>query len=157
MTWTGGTITGAGTTTFANDVTISGANTKVGRQRRASSTSRARRPGAATPRANNNSIQFTNGATINNHGTFNDANPFASFIEHNVGGPHNFNNIGTYNKLANTVTTVDFGVVFNNCGTLNINAGTMRFVSGTQGPAGTVTCGQRRHLPTRRQQHRWAR
>ena len=50
--------------------------------------------------ANNNAIQFWNGATINNKGTFNDANTFASFIEHNIGGPHNFNNIGTYNKLA---------------------------------------------------------
>ena len=38
----------------------------------------------------------------------------------------------------NTVTTVDLGVVFNNSGTLNIDAGTMRFFSGTQGPTGTV-------------------
>ena len=48
--------------------------------------------------ANNNAIRFWNGATVNNNGTFNDANTFASFIEHSVGGPHNFNNIGTYNK-----------------------------------------------------------
>src|SRR5678815_1911831 len=82
--------------------------------------------------------RFWNGGTINNRGTFDDANAFASFIEHSVGGPHNFNNIGTYNKIANTITTVDLGVVFNNSGTLNLDAGTMRFVSGTQGPTGTV-------------------
>src|SRR5678815_5470742 len=76
--------------------------------------------------ANNNAIQFHNGGTINNTGTFNDNNTFASFIEHNTGGPHNFNNIGTYNKTANTITTVDFGVAFNNTGTVNIDAGTLR-------------------------------
>jgi len=136
VTWTGGTITGAGTTTFANDITISGANTKAVANARVLNLE-GTTTWTGNTAANNNSIQFTNGATINNHGTFNDANPFASFIEHNVGGPHNFNNFGTYNKLANTVTTVDFGVVFNNPGTLNIDAGTMRFVTGTQG-AGNV-------------------
>ena len=80
---------------------------------------------------NNNAIQFWNGATINNHGTFNDANAFASFIEHNVGGPHNFNNVGTYNKLSNTITTVDLGVAFNNSGVVNVNAGSFRPSGGT--------------------------
>ena len=137
MTWTGGAILGAGTTNFAHDVTISGVNTKVvagGRVLNLNGTTNW----SGNTAANNNAIQFWNGATINNNGTFNDANPFASFIEHNVGGPHNFNNVGTYNKLSNTVTTVDLGVGFNNSGTLNIDAGTMRFVSGTQGPTGTV-------------------
>ena len=137
VTWTGGTINGAGTTTFANDVTISGANTKAVANARVLNLE-GTTTWTGNTAANNNSIQFTNGATINNHGTFIDNNPFASFIEHNVGGPHNFNNFGTYNKLANTITTVDFGVVFNNSGTLNIDAGTMRFTSGTQGPTGTV-------------------
>ena len=80
---------------------------------------------------NNNAIQFWNGATINNHGTFNDANTFASFIEHNVGGPHNFNNVGTYNKQSNTITTVDIGVAFNNSGVVNVNAGSFRPSGGT--------------------------
>ena len=105
--------------------------------------------------ANNNTIQFWNGATINNNGTFNDANAFASFIEHNVGGPHVFTNLGTYNKLSNTVTTVDLGVGFNNSGTLNLNAGTMRFVSGTKArPAPCVWRAARRTSTTPRA--RWA-
>ena len=81
--------------------------------------------------ANNNAIQFWNGATVNNHGTFNDANAFASFIEHSVGGPHNFNNIGTYNKQSNTITTTDLGLAFNNSGVVNVNAGTLRPSGGT--------------------------
>ena len=94
--------------------------------------------GAAIPARTTTRSSSANGATINNNGTFNDANAFASFIEHNTGGPHNFNNIGTYNKQSNTITTVDLGVVFNNSGTLNLDAGTMRFFSSTQGPTGTV-------------------
>ena len=137
VTWSGGTIAGAATTTFSNDVAISGPNLKVlvgGRTLNLNATT----TWSGNTADNNNAIRFWNGATLNNNGTFNDANPFASFIEHNVGGPHIFNNAGTYNKQSGTVTTVDFGVVFDNPGTLNLNAGTMRFVSGTQGPAGTV-------------------
>jgi len=137
VTWSGGTISGAGTTTFANDVTITGANTKTlvgGRTLDLNGIT----TWSGNTANNNNAIRFWNGATINNSGTFNDANAFASFIEHNVGGPHAFNNLGTYNKLSNTLTTVDQFVAFNNSGTLNLDAGTMRFVSGTQGPTGTV-------------------
>ena len=136
-TWTGGAISGAAITTFDNDVTISGANLKTlvgGRTVVLNGTT----TWSGNTAANNNAIRFWNGATIENNGTFNDSNAFASFIEHNVGGPHNFNNNGTYNKQSNTLTTVDLGVGFNNSGTLNLNAGTMLFTSGTQGPAGTV-------------------
>jgi len=137
VTWSGGTISGAGTTVFDNNVAITGANTKTlvgGRTLTLNGTT----TWSGNTANNNNAIRFWNGATLNNNGTFNDANTFDSFIEHNVGGPHAFNNAGTYNKLSNTLTTVDLGVAFNNSGTLNLNAGTMRFVSGTQGPTGTV-------------------
>ena len=135
--WTGGAIAGAASTTFANDVTISGVNTKLifgGRTVNLNGTTNW----TGNTAANNNAIQFWNGGTLNNNGTFNDANAFASFLEHNVGGPHNFNNNGTYNKQANTLTTVDFGLTFNNSGTVNLNAGTMRFFNGIHGPTGTV-------------------
>jgi hypothetical protein len=124
-TWTGGTLTGAASTTFDNVLTISGANTKaitLGRVVNLNGTT----TWTGNTAANNNAIQFHNGATINNNATFNDANPFASFIEHSTGSPHNFNNNGVYNKLSNTITTVDFGVPFNNTGTVNLNAGTFR-------------------------------
>ena len=136
VTWTGGTINGPGTTTFANDVSISGAAGKTVVNSRTLNLDGTTTWSGNTG-ANNNAIRFWNGATVVNRGTFNDANAFASFLEHVVGGPNIFNNVGTYNKLANTVTTVDLGVGFNNSGTVNIDAGTMRFVSGTQGPTGT--------------------
>ncbi len=123
-TWSGGTISGAASTTFSNDVAISGPNLKVlvgGRTLNLESTT----TWSGNTANNNNAIRFWNGATINNNGTFNDSNAFNSFIEHNVGGPHNFNNIGTYNKTENTITTFDLGVNFNNTGDVNVNAGTI--------------------------------
>ncbi len=137
VSWTGGTIAGAASTTFDNNVSISGLNPKTLLGGRTLNLNATTTWGGNTA-DNNNAIRFWNGATINNNGTFNDVNQFASFLEHVVGGPHNFNNNGTYNKQANTLTTVDLGVAFNNAGTLNIDAGTMRFSSGSKGPTGTV-------------------
>lgn len=137
VTWTGGAISGAAATTFTNDVAISGSGLKVlsgGRTLDLQATT----TWSGNTGDNNNAIRFWNGATINNHGTFNDNNDFDSFIEHNVGGPHNFNNIGTYNKNADTVTTVDLGVTFNNTGALNVNAGTFRTYN-AQDNQGTIT------------------
>ena len=79
------------------------------------------------------------GGTLNNHGTFNDQNAFASFIDHSSGS-NTFNNPGTYNKQSNTVTTVE--ALFHNTGTTNVNAGTMLL----QGGSGT----EHRHVEHRR-------
>jgi hypothetical protein len=79
---------------------------------------------------NNNAIRFWAGATLNNNGTFNDSNTHASFIEHNTGGPHVFNNIGTYNKTEATTTTFDLGISLNNTGTMNVEKGTIAVSSG---------------------------
>lgn len=138
-TWTGGGISGAASTTFDNDVTISGPNLKTmvgGRTVNLEKTT----TWTGNTSNNNNAIRFWNGATLNNNGTFNDANAFDSFIEHNVGGPHNFNNNGVYNKQSDTITTVDLGVNFNNTasGELNVNAGTMR-VTNAFDNLGTIT------------------
>ena len=127
-TWTGGSIRGDGAgdfevTSFNNDLTISGAGTKgiyTGRTINLNAVT----TWTGNTGANNNAISFSNGGTVNNNGTFDDNNGFNAFIEHSVGGPHNFNNAGTYNKNGNSVTTVDGGVAFNNAGTVNINAGT---------------------------------
>ena len=128
--WTGGTFSGAARTSFLGDLSISGPATKVmvgGRIVDLHGTT----TWSGNTANNNNAIRFWNGATLNNLGTFNDANGFDSFIEHNVGGPHNFNNQGTYNKLSNTITTSDLGVAFNNSGTVNVQAGTFRPSGGT--------------------------
>ena len=138
VTWTGGTILGAGTTTFAHEVTITGANPKTirggGRILELLGTTNW----SGDTAAGANKIQFWDGATLNNRGTFNDVNANGSTLEHVVGGPNTFANFGVYNKVNNTVTTVDLGLGFANSGTLNIKAGTMSFGSGTQGDTGTV-------------------
>ncbi|HMM76473.1 MAG TPA: hypothetical protein PJ986_12240 [Gammaproteobacteria bacterium] len=129
FTWSGGTLSGAASTTVT-DAALSGPGLKTllgGRILNLNGTT----TWSGNTAANNGAIRFWNGGTINNNGTFNDANAFASFIEHNVGGPHNFNNLGTYNKQSNTVTTVDGGVAFNNSGTVNVNAGTLMLAGGT--------------------------
>ncbi len=136
-TWSGGTISGAGTTTFANDLAITGPNAKTvfgGRTVNLEGTT----TWSGNTADNNNIVRFWNGGTINNNGTFNDANTSDSFIQRFAGSGNTFNNAGTYNKLSNTLTTVGQFIGFNNSGTINLNAGTMRFDSGTQGPTGTV-------------------
>jgi hypothetical protein len=142
VTWTGGSIGGDGlttfeSTTFQNDVTISGANLKTlvgGRTLNLQGTT----TWSGNTGVDNNTIRFWNGATINNNGTFNDANAFDSFVEHNVGGPHNFNNIGTYNKQTSAVTDFDQFVNFNNTGQVNVNAGTLRIANAVDNQ-GTIT------------------
>lgn len=142
VTWTGGAIGGDGlttfeSTTFQNDVTISGPNLKTlvgGRMLNLNGTT----TWSGNTGVDNNTIRFWNGATINNNGTFNDANAFDSFVEHNVGGPHNFNNTGTYNKQTSTVTDFDLFVNFNNTGQVNVNAGTLRIANAVDN-LGTIT------------------
>jgi hypothetical protein len=139
-TWSGGSISGAARTSFLNDVTISGAATKVivgGRSVDLHGTT----TWSGNTGANNNAIRFWNGATLTNLGTFNDANAFASFIEHNTGGPHVFRNQGVYNKLAATITTVDLGVAFDNTGTVNVQAGTLRPSGGTSSGTFNIAAG----------------
>ena len=139
-TWSGGTISGDASTSFSNDVTISGAATKTIHGGRVVNLQQTTTWSGNTAN-NNNAIQFWNGGTLNNSGTFNDANAFDSFIEHSVGGPHNFNNTGTYNKQSNTITTTDLGVAFNNTGTVNVNAGTLRLGGGTSNGTFNIAAG----------------
>jgi len=106
--WTGGLMTGAGTT-FANGaVNITGAATKQLSGNRIVNLAGTTTWGGNTAN-NNNVLQFA-GATLNNTGTFNDQNGFASFID-SAGGTNAFNNVGTYNKQSNTVTSVPIGAL----------------------------------------------
>jgi hypothetical protein len=130
--WLAGTQTGTGTTQFDGALALTGAGAKVisgGRTVELNGTT----TWSGNTAANNNALQFAAG-TLNNKGTFNDQNAFASFIDH-VNGSNAFNNSGTYNKLANTVTSVE--AFYNNTGTTNVNAGTM-LMQGTSatGPTG---------------------
>ena len=122
--WTGGTITGAGTTIFDNTLAISGDNSKA-----ISGTRIIDLNGTTTWGGNTgnfgNGLFFGNG-TINNAGTFNDTNAFNSVMD--TLGVTAFNNTGTYNKQGKATTTIEVG--FNNTGTVNVDAGTLRVTSG---------------------------
>ena len=118
--WLAGNQTGAGTTRYDGALALSGLGTKVisgGRTVTLNGTT----TWSGNTAANNGALQFA-GGTLNNAGTFNDQNGFASFIDH-ASGTNAFNNVGPYNKQANTVTSVE--AFYNNTGTTNVNAGTM--------------------------------
>ncbi len=119
-TWTAGNIVGAATTQFDGGLSITGSERKDVGGGHIINVSNTTWSGNTS--ANNNAILF-NGGTINNTGTWNDANNFDSFMDH-FGGTNAFNNSGTYNKQSNTLTTIE--VAYNNTGTTNVNAGTMR-------------------------------
>ena len=130
-TWTGGTIQGAATTQFDNTLAISGAGNQDiedGRVINATGTT----TWSGNTENGNNHITFSVG-TINNSGTWNDANVFNSFLDHFT-GTNAFNNSGTYNKLNNTLTLVE--VAFNNTGVVNVDAGTMQ-LTGNGGHTGS--------------------
>ena len=115
--WTGGAISGAATTTFSSTLAMSGDAGRTisgGRIVDAGNTT-----WSGNTFANANDI-FFNGGTFNNTGTFTDTNAFSDQMT----GSGTFNNSGTYNKQNNTLTTV--GIVFNNTGTVDVNAGTLR-------------------------------
>ena len=97
--WLAGTQTGTGTTRYDGALALSGLGAKVlsgGRTVTLNGTT----TWSGNTAANNGALQFA-GGTLNNAGTFNDQNGFASFIDHGS-GTNAFNNIGTYNKQSNT-------------------------------------------------------
>ena len=75
---------------------------------------------------------LANGATINNAGTFLAQSDY--FIGYNGGGPGTFNNTGTFTRNTGTGTfTIGGGVIFNNTGTVNVATGVMALQGGDNG------------------------
>ncbi|HND55876.1 MAG TPA: PEP-CTERM sorting domain-containing protein, partial [Pirellulaceae bacterium] len=123
VTWTGSVIRGAASTTVAGSLAITGATDKNlggGRVLNVVDTT-----WSGNTAANNNRIRFT-GATINNNGTWNDANAYDAYT-YSYSGSNAFNNVGTYNKLGNATTTMN--VAYSNTGTTNVDAGTFTLTS----------------------------
>lgn len=126
-TWTAGAQTGTGTTQFNGSLAISGDGNKFIGGSRVVNTAGTTTWGGNTG-GNNNYNRILNGGsggTINNSGTWNDTNAFATYID----GGITFNNTGTYNKQGTTVTTL--AGAFNNSatGTVNVNNGTLNIAS----------------------------
>lgn len=131
-TWTGGGISGAGSTTFESALAITGATGKS-----ISGTRVVNLSGTTTwsgNTAHNNNALFFNNGTFNNSGTFNDENGFNSLMD--TLGATAFNNTGTYNKNGSATTLIE--VAFNNTAAVNVNAGTLNVQSAFDN-AGTIT------------------
>ena len=124
--WSGGTLRGTGTLNFNGDLAISGDAYKYifdGRVINLGGTT----TWSGNTVAGSNRLRFGAG-TINNAGTFIDANAFNSFMENYYSGTLVFNNAGTFRKDRDTVTSLD--VVFNNQGVLDVQLGTTSLFNG---------------------------
>ena len=79
------------------------------------------------------------GSRLRNLGTWLDQAPGNVGIGNfNGGDPGQFDNVGTFTKTSAFVTEIGNGLVFNNTGTLNVNAGTLRFSHNANLTAGQV-------------------
>ncbi|HSW08491.1 beta strand repeat-containing protein, partial [Aquabacterium sp.] len=122
-TWTGGTMSGTGSSTFSGGLAISGAAAKTLDQRDLILA-------GASSWAGNSTIAFSNGAVLTNNGSFADQN--AGSVNLTSSGTGNrFANAGTYTKSGAGTTTVN--TAFTNNGTLALNAGGLNLTSGVSG------------------------
>jgi hypothetical protein len=129
LTWTAGTISGAGHTVAAGGLAIAGTALKTLDGRTLDN------EGPATWDGTGN-ISAGNGAVLNNWaGATFEARSNATFLWNGAGASPAFNNAGTLSKTAGTGTTAVGGtssspVTFNNTGTVEVIAGTLKLVGG---------------------------
>ncbi len=130
LTWTGGTMAGAGSTSTGETAAtyISGPGTKYLDGRTLNNAGLAVWSGAGD-------LNFSNSAVLNNTGTFDVGNDRA--LAHGSGGSSTFYNDGIFTKSAGTGTTTS-GVIFLNAGTVEILTGTANFSGGYNQIAGTL-------------------
>lgn len=135
--WTAGTQTGTGTTQLDGSLAISGQADKTlsgGRTLNTNGTT----TWSGNTAANGNRLLLAGNSTLNNSGSWQDQNGFASAIQNN-GGNNTFNNSGTYTKSGAGQTTVS--VAYNNTatGTTHVNAGTFSYTAGAFVNAGALS------------------
>ncbi len=133
ITWTGGTMSGTGMTVAQGGLTLSGSNDLTLDQRALTNAGRAADTQAGRVVANNGA-QITNQAgavwDFQGNGT----------IAQGSGIAGGFTNAGTLQKSAGTGTTT-IGLVFNNTGTVNVNAGTIALSTVVQRTGSSLTGG----------------
>ncbi|TWU27617.1 beta strand repeat-containing protein [Bythopirellula polymerisocia] len=118
LTWTRGTMTGAGITNANGGLDLSGSNSKTLNGRVLNNA------GSATWTAG----QFItgNGAVLNNQlGATFDTNFDGEIFDGFIGAPSQINNAGTFTKSGGAGTTY-FGIAFSNTGNVNVNSGTLK-------------------------------
>ena len=143
-TWTGGTMTDAGTTTLNGALTLSsGTSNKDLTGGRTLNTT-----GTTTWIAGQ--IRTGGGATINNAALWQDQNTFANQIVYSLGGAvTTFNNTGTYRKSIGTGTTTigNIGMAFNNTssgvgtGVVDLQSGSLLLTGGGTANSGSTFTG----------------
>lgn len=119
MTWTGGSMSGVGTTTASGTLALSGANAK-------SLTRRLDNAGPAT-------WSGTGNWSIGTGGVFNNQAHATLTIQTDAalisgGGTPHFDNDGTVIKALGTLTTI--GIAFNNAGSIDVQSGTLKLSGG---------------------------
>ena len=129
-TWSGGTMTGGGTTNAPGGLAIGGAAGKI------LSSSRVLNTPGATAWSGTGALNVTAAAVINNTGTW-DCQSDAAITGGGAGVAFNNNAPGIFKKSAGAGTTT-VGIAFNNTGSVQALAGTMRFTAGYLQTAGST-------------------
>lgn len=125
MTWTGGTLTGTGGTL---EIPANGSLFISGASGKRLQTGWTMAIAGQTTWSGTGNIEFSNGATWNNSGTFIvQNNQFFDYL--NSGAVMAFNNSGSFVKSAGTGTTT-VEAVFNNTGVLSAQSGTISLTGG---------------------------
>jgi hypothetical protein len=125
-TWSAGTLRGTGSIDFDGDLVITGNGDKYifdGRVINLNATT----TWSGNTGSNNNELWFGTG-TLNNNGTFVDANAFSARMLNYYAGTLVFNNTGSYLKEGAATSTLE--VVFDNTGTVDVQAGVLSLSSG---------------------------
>jgi hypothetical protein len=120
-TWTGGTMTDAGTTQANGGMTLSGTTKSLNGARTLNN--------AGTAQWTAGNFNSGGGAIFNNQATGTFDTNFDGIISQNQGGAlTQFNNAGTFTKSAGVSTeATTFTIGFTNTGTVNANAGRLAF------------------------------
>jgi hypothetical protein len=141
LTWTGGTLGGTGTTTANAGIALNGSNTSETLDGRTLVNANAQ---TITWSGTSNNLYIQDGAVLSNPAS----STFNVTADNSVYGPvgvsGTFRNAGTFTKSGTTGTTeFNYGVLFNNSGTVNVNGGTLKLDAGGTDSAGSfaVTSG----------------
>jgi hypothetical protein len=117
--WSAGTMSGSATTTIASSGSLAINGSAIHNLNR----SLVNEGTVTWPSAN----VSMNSSTFQNNGTFT-SSPTLTRTFFNSGGTTVFNNAGTFTKL--NTGAAEFGVTFNNTGTVDVQAGTLRLEAG---------------------------
>lgn len=129
--WKQGTITGTGTTRLEGNTTLSESTHAVINGHTIEFVGNTAHTGGV--------IYTGQGSRLINLGTWTEQNTGFNSLSNGYGGASStFDNVGTFNKSSNAMFDIGGGVTFNNTGTLNVNASTLRFSDKVNSTTGQI-------------------